>query len=90
MKYLKKRKVYALAVKLLGQYEMPMCADCSYKAYSGFEWLSFLSSSGYVTFTVKNCGKWIRVHEKSYEGEIILDKVFKPAEFNSLLVEVCA
>lgn len=90
MKYLKKRKVYALAVKLLGQYELPMCADCSYKAYSGFEWLSFFSDRGYVTFSVMNCGKWIRVCEKSDDGEVLLDKVLKPVDFNSVLMEVCA
>lgn len=90
MKYLKKRKVYELAVKLLSQYELPMCVYCTYKAYSGCEWLSFFSECGRVTFTVMNCGKWIRVYEKSDNGEVILDKVFKPVEYNSVLMEVCA
>lgn len=82
MKYLRKRKVYEMALVNLPGYDIPMCMDCTYKAYGGFEWLSFTSDTVYVTFTSAYGGKWIRVYEKNFDGKVLRDEILA-------LIQVC-
>lgn len=76
MKYLRKRKVYGLAVEMLSSYEIPSCIDCLYKFHSGYEWLTFSTDEGFVRFTVAYGGKWMRVFEQNGD-DIVVDKVLK-------------
>lgn len=79
MKYLKKRELYSLAVSMLAYDEFPICAHCSYRFHGGFEWLTFSTDDRYVTFSVMNCGAWIRVVEEQ-DGCVIRDEVLARME----------
>lgn len=75
MGYLRKRKVHQYAMEMLAGYDVPKCQECTYKAYGGYEWLYFTSDTGYVTFTVAYSGNFMRVFEKSFDDETLMDKV---------------
>lgn len=82
MKYLRKRKIHELAVKCLPAYDIPKCVDCTYKAYGGYEWLSFCSGSGFATFTVAYGAKWIRFCERDIDNNLLYDEVLKRELFD--------
>lgn len=79
MKYLKKRKLYSLAASMLSYDGFPICAHCSYRFHGGFEWLTFSTSDRHVTFSVMNCGSWIRVVEKQ-DDCVVRNEVLKRME----------
>ena len=86
MKYLGKRMVYGLVKELLGYSDMPKCIDCTYKAYGGYEWLSFYTSTKRVRFTVYKSGVWMRVIEEDEYGKVV-DKVLQKMPVSSCSVD---
>lgn len=74
MQYLKKRRLYALAVEKLALADMPKCTDCHYSFHGDYEWLKFETLQHSARFTVYKCGKWSRVIFEDESG-IIFDKV---------------
>lgn len=84
MQYMRKRKMYALAVEKLGFVDMPKCAECHYSFNDGYEWLKFITSQHSVKFTVYKCGVWSRVVLEDENG-VVFDKVLDKASASGIL-----
>lgn len=77
MCYLKKKKMYELAVANLGLFDVPKCRDCFYRFHGGFEWLKFSTPKYAVQFSVANGGKWARVVFRDENDLVVRDEVLK-------------
>ena len=83
MEYLKKKKLYEL-VKNGMRYpdDLPKMKDCTYRFFSGFEWLSFTGAYTLHSYKVSSqcCGGWLNIQESyfDYSGSnlITLDDIY--------------
>ena len=64
MKYLKKRKLYAIAKSLI-QEELPLCREFEYTFYQGYEWIK----CGIYRISSKSGGDWIRIRRRRFDEE---------------------
>lgn len=71
MKYLKKKKLHAVAKIFIGC-DVPPLKDCTYKYFNGLEWLSFYSWQ--IIFS--NLGQRIRVLCFDDDNNVISETVY--------------
>ena len=64
VKYLKKRKLYAIAKSLIKE-ELPSCKDCKYTFYRGLEWIT----GGSYKISSLACGAWIHINRCRFDEE---------------------
>lgn len=64
VRYLKKKKLYAIAKSLIKE-EIPLCKDCDYSFYHGSEWLI----GGSYKISSLACGAWVHIDRCRFDEE---------------------
>lgn len=64
VRYLKKRKLYAIAKSLIKE-ELPLCKEFEYSFYQGSEWIT----GGSYRISSMSGGNWIRIRRCRFDEE---------------------